>query len=218
MRDKLKRINKYTLLLVGIAFVIGMLLHLYALMVLFCIGIVLFIFLLYVNIYPKAYFIEPKSQDDYRLPWIALVISLVILVFYTGTCNFDTTTYFLISLPISLFLILVFVFKTIRIKSIDAKRSFFVFLSIITISLCITVPLNTLFPIVNTSREKVQVLSKNYANVNDYEKTFALYLKVGNTTKKFNVSKQKYKNIKEDDYVLIEKQTNIFGMIFYKIY
>ena len=218
MKDKLKKINKYSLFIISVAFIMGVLLHLYGLMIILCVGIVLFIFGLYVHLYPKAYFIEPKSQEDYRLPWIALVISLVMLVVYSSTCNFDTTTYFLISLPISFILLLIFIFKLIRIKSINAKRFFFVFLSIITISLCITVPLNTLFPIVNTNREKVQVLSKSYANVDDYEKTFALYLKVGKNTKRFNVSKQKYKNIKEDDYVLIEKQTNIFGMIFYKIY
>ena len=85
-------------------------------------------------------------------------------------------------------------------------------------SLCITVPFNTLFPTISTTREKVEILSKSYANQEDYEKTFALYLKVGNSTKRFNVSKKKYKSVKEDDYVLIEKKTNLFGMIFYDIY
>lgn len=218
MKDLLKKINRITIILTSIAFILGMLLHLWSLMIIICILVSLFIFGLYIYLYPKAYFIEPKNKEDYHLPWIGVVASLIILVVYTSTCNFDTTTYFLSSIPITLILLIVYIIKLIQIRSINAKRFIFVFMAIIAMSLCITVPFNTLFPTISTTREKVEILSKSYANQEDYEKTFALYLKVGNSTKRFNVSKKKYKSVKEDDYVLIEKKTNLFGMIFYDIY
>ena len=218
MKELLKKINRFTIVVVCIAFILGMLFHAYKLMIVLCILNILFVFGLYINLYPKAYFIEPKDKNDYRLPWIGVVASLLVLVVYTATCNFDITTYFLCSVPITVIMLFVYIFKLVKIKSINAKRFVFVTMSIITMSLCMTVPFNSLFPIINTSREKVQILSKSYANQEDYEKNFALYLKVGGTTRRFNVSKKKYKSVKEDDYVLIEEETNLFGMIFYKIY
>lgn len=218
MKDLLKKINRFTIIIACVAFILGMLLHAYKLMVILSILNCLFIFGLYINLYPKAYFVEPKDVNDFRLPWIGVVLSLLILIIYTSTCNFDITTYFLCSIPITVILLFVYIFKLVKIKSINAKRFIFVTMSIITMSLCMTVPFNSLFPIISTSREKVQILSKSYANQEDYEKNFALYLKVGGTTRRFNVSKKKYKSVKEDDYVLIEKETNIFGMVFYRIY
>lgn len=218
MKEKLKLINRLSIILVIISFALGILLHLVSLMNIICILIILSMFLLYIYLYPKAYFIEPKSSDDYRFPWIGIVLSILILIVYTGTCNFDTTVYFMLSIPIILILSIIYIIKLIKIKSINFKRFLSVLFCIVIISLSINIPLNKMFPIINSSKEKVQVLSKSYANVQDYEKNFSVYLKIGNSTKKFNISKNKYHMIKENDYVLIEKNTNLFGMIFYEVF
>ena len=218
MKEKLKLVNRLSIILVIISFSLGILLHLVKFMNLICILIVLSMFLLYVYLYPKAYFIEPKSSDDYRFPWISLVSSILILIVYTGTCNFDTTVYFMLSLPIILILSIIYIIKLIKIKSINFRRFLSVLFCIVIISLSINIPLNKMVPIINSSKEKVEVLSKSYANVQDYEKNFSVYLKIGSSTKKFNITKNKYHNLKEKDYVLIEKNTNLFGMIFYEVY
>lgn len=218
MKEKLKLVNRLSIILVIISFSLGILLHLVKFMNLICILILLSMFLLYVYLYPKAYFIEPKSSDDYRFPWISIVLSILILIVYTGTCNFDTTVYFMLSLPIILILSIIYIIKLIKIKSINFRRFLSILFCIVIISLSINIPLNKMVPIINSSKEKVEVLSKSYANVQDYEKNFSVYLKIGNSTKKFNITKNKYHNLKEKDYVLIEKNTNLFGMIFYEVY
>lgn len=217
-KDKVKLINKITTIIVLIAFIVGVLFKMQYLMIILCLIDIISIWILYIMLYPNIYLFGMKSEDDFKLPWIGLIISLIILFVVTYSSNFDNSCYFISITPFVVIFMIPYINKLIKIKRLDSKRFLYVLGSAIIISFAITIPFNKLFPIINTSRVKVQVLSKNYASVKDSEKSFALYLRVDNTVKKFVVSKKKYYNTKEEDYVLIERRENLLGMIFYEIY
>ena len=217
-KDKMKLINRITTIIVLIAFIVGVLFKMQSLMIILCLIDIIGIWILYIMLYPNIHLFGAKSEKDFKLPWIGLIVSLIILLLVTYSSNFDNSCYFISIFPIVVILIIPYINKLIKIKSLDSKRFLNVIGSAIFIAFSISIPFNKLFPIVNTSRMKVQVLSKNYASAADSEKTFALYLKVDNTVKKFVVSKKKYYNTKEEDYVLIERRENLLGMIFYEVY
>ena len=217
-RDKMRFINRVSTIIVFIAFIVGVLFKMTNLMIILCLIDIIGTWVLYIMLYPNIHLFGAKNDEDFKLPWIGLIFSLIILLVITYYSNFDNSSYFISIIPFVVLLMIPYINKLIKIKSLDSKRFVYVLGSAVVIAFSITIPFNKLFPIVNTSRVKVQVLSKNYASAKDSEKSFALYLKVDNTVKKFVVSKKKYYNTKEEDYVLIERRENLLGMIFYEVY
>ena len=217
-KEKMRNINKISTIIVLIAFVVGVLLKMESLMIILCLIDIIGIWILYIKLYPNIHLFGAKNENDFKLPWIGLIISLIISLLITYSSNFDNSCYFISISPFVVILMIPYINKLIKIKSLDSKRFLYVLGASIVIAFSITIPFNKLFPVIHTSRVKVQVLSKNYASAKDSEKSFALYLKVDNTVKKFIVSKKKYYNTKEEDYVLIERRENLLGMIFYEIY
>ena len=217
-KEKLKIINRVTILLLIIGFILDVLLNQRTLFIIICLGIILFIWGLYIYLYPKAYFIEPRNPNSFRLPWIGIVASSIILMVITNNINFYNNYYFISIIPLSILLLIPFFIKFFKSKKRDIRRLLLVFIASVCLASSISIPFNSLLPIVNTTRVKSEVLSKSYANASDTGKHFELYLKVNGKAKRFTVSKSKYKHTKENDIVLIEKRENIFGMIFYNIY
>lgn len=217
-KEKLKIINRVTILLLIIGFILDVLLNQRSIFIIICIGISLYIWGLYIYLYPKAYFIEPRNPNNFRLPWIGVVASLVILMVITNNINFYNNYYFVSIIPISILLLIPFFIKFFKTKKRDVRRLLLVLIASVCMAASISIPFNSLLPIIKTTRVKSEVLSKSYANASDTGKHFELYIKVNGKAKRFTVTKNKYKHTKEQDIVLIERNENIFGMIFYNIY
>ena len=217
-KEKLKLINRVTILLLIIGFILDVLFNMRSLFIIICLDVSLFIWGLYIYLYPKAYFIEPRNPNNFRLPWIGVVASLVILMVITNNINFYNNYYFVSIIPISILLLIPFFIKFFKTKKRDVRRLLLVLIASVCMAASISIPFNSLLPIIKTTRVKSEVLSKTYATASDTGKHFELYIDVNGKAKKFTVSKKKYKHTKENDIVLIERRENIFGMIFYDIY
>lgn len=178
-----------------------------------CMISLLLVYGLYAKYYPYMYFesIRKKTQDDtLQIPFLAPIISLLVLVMAQEPFSFSLLSYFAFVLVVALILYLPFLLK-IRFQAIQTRvaRMISVFLAAIIIAYTISFPLNVLLTFETPVHTNVTVTDKE--EIRGKHDNWYVYVDDGT---QFSVTKSEYHEIRKGDSMRVCTRTSVFGFAY----